>query len=82
MLLSKEKLEKLEMIEKMFCAQTFLLGRQNIPKIQTPLNLGMKNRTLGINELREKFQRFSNETLFEPHCKRQENQDEKLAMVL
>ena len=69
------------MIEKMFCNQTFLLGRQNIPKISTPLNAEMKNRTLTIDELRAKFQRFSNETLFKPLCKRQENPDEKLALV-
>ena len=44
------------------CNPYDFIGHQDIPKIETPLSEEMQKRTLTFDELREKFQRFSNES--------------------
>ena len=65
----------------MLCSPYEFIGHQNIPEIITPLSPLMQKQTLTFDELREKFQRFSNETLFQPGCRRRDNLDEKLVRV-
>ena len=65
----------------MLCGPYEFIGHQNISEIVTPLSPEMQKRTLTFDQLREKFQRFSNETLFQPGCIRRDNLDEKLVRV-
>ena len=63
------------------CDPFDFIGHQDIPTIETPLSEEMQKQTLTFDELREKFQRFSNESLFKPGCIRRDNVDEKLVGV-
>ena len=65
----------------MLCNPYEFVGHQDIPEIITPLSPEMQKRTLTFDQLREKFQRLSNDTLFQPGCTRRDNLDEKLVRV-
>lgn len=51
-----------------FCHLDGLKGRQKIPKITTPISSALKSATPSFAELRKKFGRSTNETLFSPEC--------------
>ena len=77
---TSEKMEN-ETEASILCNPYDFIGHQDIPKIETPLSEEMQKRTLTFDELREKFQRFSNESLFKPGCIRRDNIDQKLVRV-